>query len=710
MSDRILTYYGRYGESRRAGEEPEMSSTQASQSASSDRRCARLGRHRRVTADSADASTEARSEYARYVGRVAGLAVALGVGAAIASMPAVAFADTTGSSGSENSSPSSAAEASSSASSADSAVSDSSDSSDSTHEATSSPRGNSSFGSDSDAASDTAADTAADLDDTDLGAANPDDVAPDPHTSGRSERSSSQFDPPVVDSAADVAEVPGTERTSGDGPAVPVADPGEWAAAAYARREAGSVNNAAGNANKSGAAQTGESFVAGAPTSDAASAVGSPAVGSATSAKAGATWLFGNGTAEHPNGGVLLGSGFSWDANSCTGNTACVGGNAGLWGGNGGAGFNGGNGGSAGWFGNGGDGGAGLPGGNGGSGGRGGLISGKGGNGGAGGAALTAADVPGLGGNGGAGGLFGTDGRAGKDGAAFSSEPTPASNTVAPKLTFDFIYGTGSQYWSSAARDALQEAALSLSSYFVVESPVTLTFDVSGENAPRNSTLAWASSALSGSSTGYFATVVQGKILTGVDSNGNAADGQINFNFGPSWGLGNTVGNSQYDFQSTAMHELLHTFGLISNVDNAGSNTYRDWTQFDSFIVTSGDVKVIGSDFRWNNAYNPNLAGADGGLYFGGPNAVAAYGGLVPLYTPNPWGSGSSVSHLDDSTFTGGNAQLMNAFVKKGLGVRTVSPIELGILKDLGYTVGSPTQTYAALFITVLFIRRRRTS
>ena len=39
-------------------------------------------------------SAEPTAGYARYVGRVAGLAVALGVGAAIASMPAVAFADT----------------------------------------------------------------------------------------------------------------------------------------------------------------------------------------------------------------------------------------------------------------------------------------------------------------------------------------------------------------------------------------------------------------------------------------------------------------------------------------------------------------------------------------------------------------------------------------------------------------------------------------
>lgn len=30
-------------------------------------------------------------------------------------------------------------------------------------------------------------------------------------------------------------------------------------------------------------------------------------------------WLFGNGTAEHPDGGILIGNGYSWTAESCSG-------------------------------------------------------------------------------------------------------------------------------------------------------------------------------------------------------------------------------------------------------------------------------------------------------------------------------------------------------------------------------------------------------
>ena len=121
----------------------------------------------------------------------------------------------------------------------------------------------------------------------------------------------------------------------------------------------------------------------------------------------------GDGTADHPDAGILIGNGYSFTSYEgvCT-SGACNGGNGGLIG-NGGNGFNGGNGGSAGWFGNGGDGGAGVAGindGAGGDGGDGGLLTGDGGRGGDGAAG-------GRGGNGGrAGLLIGSGGNGGISG------------------------------------------------------------------------------------------------------------------------------------------------------------------------------------------------------------------------------------------------------------------------------------------------------
>ena len=162
------------------------------------------------------------------------------------------------------------------------------------------------------------------------------------------------------------------------------------------------------------------------------------------------------------------------------------------------------------------------------------------------------------------------------------------------------------------------------------------------------------------------------------------------------------MSGSEYDFQSTAMHELLHTFGFLSNIDQAGSNTGRIWTLFDSYVVNAAGTRAIGSsDYVWNTAFNPDLTGGNGGLYFGGPRAVAANYGNVALYTPNPWESGSSLSHISADT-------LMNASVSTGSGPRVLSPVELGILADIGYTVNSGPPTPVLLFVGLVTIRLRR--
>ena len=281
-----------------------------------------------------------------------------------------------------------------------------------------------------------------------------------------------------------------------------------------------------------------------------------------------------------------------------------------------------------------------------------------------------------------------------------------AQSAVQAMLTFMFSYGSGSRYWSAAARQALESSAEMLAAYLVVTSPTTITYSVTAEDSPTSSTLASAGSDLSGTGSGFFATVVQTKIQTGVDANGSAPDGDIDFNFGNPWAYGSLVGRSEYDFTSTAMHELMHSFGFLSYTYGPGDNTGRQWTTFDQFMVTADGTPVISDTYRWRTAYDANLIGGNGGLYFGGANAVAAYGGYVPLYTPDPWEEGSSVSHLDDFTFTGVSTQLMNAVTDTGLGIRVLSPVELGILKDLGYNV-TDAPMVAFVFIGFGLLRRR---
>ena len=303
-----------------------------------------------------------------------------------------------------------------------------------------------------------------------------------------------------------------------------------------------------------------------------------------------------------------------------------------------------------------------------------------------------------------------TDGHGGSTPIAVSVQVLPkASTPTTAKITYVFNYTDGSEYWTPEAKAALQESADAIAAYVVASQPVTLTFDVTAEDDSDSNTMASTGSDLTSSRNGFYSTVVQNEILTGVDSNGSEADGYIDVNFGTGYAYGDTVGRNQYDFQSTMMHEMLHAYGFLGYIDEAGWNRGTNWTKFDSFVGTASGTKVINAGtYKFSTAYNTNLTGGAGGLYFLGPTAVAVYGGPVPLYTPNSWESGSSVSHLDDSTFTGANTQLMNAMADTGLGIRTLSSVELGILTDLGYTVQQNPAAASMLFVGLIFVRRRR--
>lgn len=285
---------------------------------------------------------------------------------------------------------------------------------------------------------------------------------------------------------------------------------------------------------------------------------------------------------------------------------------------------------------------------------------------------------------------------------------------VAPlsaQVSINFSYsGSGGFLDASegaARRAALEAAAHSLSGYFIDGPSVNLTFAVDSYSAD-NGTLASASSPIyfSSEDTGFFQTVVQKKITGGPDDNNAASDGNVNWNWHYDWSLSGAVGEEQFDLATTAKHELLHAMGFASMVSEPGTNNGRlQWTVFDSYLVDVNGNALISSTGSW---LGRDSALTNGGLFFGGANAVAANGGfLVPLYSPASWEAGSSGSHLDIS----GDWLIMNAYINPGEGPDALSAIELGMLQDLGYDVSAIPEPGSVLFLLgggVIFLRRRK--
>ncbi len=285
--------------------------------------------------------------------------------------------------------------------------------------------------------------------------------------------------------------------------------------------------------------------------------------------------------------------------------------------------------------------------------------------------------------------------------------PLPA----AAQLTFQFNYtdagvGFNDPTVGAIRRGAFESATAVIGGYLHTSSPVTVTLGISSFFA-SNPFLATAGSDPMSFAPGFQRSILQDKILShgANDANGATADATVFWNFFHNWDYDDDVNNGAYDFKSTVMHELMHSLGFISHIDGAGrggnlnpAGTPDTWTAFDQLVTSAAGTPLVNAaTFSFNTAEFGALTG-NPGSFFSGANAVAANGGdLVPLYSPNPFQSASSIHHLDDASFTNPDA-IMEASVFTGPSPRTLNAVEQGILQDLGYTVvPEPTSTILVL-------------
>lgn len=252
----------------------------------------------------------------------------------------------------------------------------------------------------------------------------------------------------------------------------------------------------------------------------------------------------------------------------------------------------------------------------------------------------------------------------------------------------------------------LELAAFDLAAAFDPANTVTLRYTY--DKLTGSTSLASMTSYSSNKSGDTFVKTTAQAKLTG-NYNYTGTDGELEINFNKKWNYGNKpLAADQYMFKKTAMHELLHSFGFRSNVSAPGCNetvcdagvTTRTpktrWTLFDSYIgISATKIAINRGTRRWKaNPFDDYIEAMkwENGLFFVGPNAIAAFGKPVPLYSPDTFSKGTSISHLSPDYFTNPDLkaenalQLMNTKTKAGVVYpTTLSKVEISILKDLGF-------------------------
>ena len=152
-----------------------------------------------------------------------------------------------------------------------------------------------------------------------------------------------------------------------------------------------------------------------------------------------------------------------------------------------------------------------------------------------------------------------------------------------------------------------------------------------------------------------------------------------------------TVPRNRIDLSSVILHELGHGLGFLSSVDSTSDTTVsigfdKRYIIYDLFLETPPGRSLVDAT-QFPSPSEELLAAVIDRLEFAGDTAVALNGGeLVPLYAPETFDIGSSVSHLDEGVYPAGTEDaLMTPSIASGEAIRKPGPVTLGVLYDLGW-------------------------
>jgi hypothetical protein len=181
----------------------------------------------------------------------------------------------------------------------------------------------------------------------------------------------------------------------------------------------------------------------------------------------------------------------------------------------------------------------------------------------------------------------------------------------------------------------------------------------------------------------------------------------IAYNAQQPWYFG-TDGNcpvGKYDFASVIMHEICHGLGFLGSWSYQGGlgawggveNIPNVPLAYDRFIGNGSSQALLNTTLFPNPSFALAAQLTGNNLFFFGAHAMAANGGTpAPIYAPTTWSDGSSASHLGEIYRATANG-LMVYSLPDGYSIHNPGLVTLGLLKDVGWTAGTPPAPFVSV-------------
>ena len=188
----------------------------------------------------------------------------------------------------------------------------------------------------------------------------------------------------------------------------------------------------------------------------------------------------------------------------------------------------------------------------------------------------------------------------------------------------------------------------------------------------------------------YYPVAIVEKML-GVEVNGadkSDIDASFNKDFA-NWYFG-TDGKTpadKYDFASVVLHELTHGLGFVGKFySSGGKGGYGDdgyGAVFDQSVENKAGDRLVNTLLFVNPSIKLNQNLTSNWLAF---DTHLTQGSLPRLYAPSVWDTGSSVYHLDESTYPAGDPNSsMTPFSGMGEAIHNPGETTLSIMYQMGW-------------------------
>jgi hypothetical protein len=185
----------------------------------------------------------------------------------------------------------------------------------------------------------------------------------------------------------------------------------------------------------------------------------------------------------------------------------------------------------------------------------------------------------------------------------------------------------------------------------------------------------------------YYPVALASKISGKNMSLGSDGDVVMSVNSRIAWytGIDGHPAANTYDLVTVVLHELLHGIGFTDSFTVSGTRATYGFGSFPSIYDTFAQ-DVNGQYLTDSTAYSNNSSMlykvvTGGNLFFKGK----VLANRAKLYAPSIWDAGSSISHLNETSYESIPDALMTPFLAKQEAIHSPGPVIRAILGEIGW-------------------------